>query len=158
MRTPSLDSAPEPTMAITKSVFRPLRGEQQARLAALLTLCDPPSQQSLRMPTVSAKEWEKLLKWLHISGLALYFLNRAVELDLCDLLPPSVVARLHQNLIDNTQRTRSMIAESIAIQQGFQKENLTYSILKGISLCPGSVPRRAWGEPSSSAPCSCSRS
>jgi hypothetical protein len=128
-------------MAITKSVFRPLRGEQQARLAALLTLCDPPSQQSLRMLTVSAKEWEKLLKWLHISGLALYFLNRVVELDLCDLLPPSVFTRLCQNLIENTQRTRSMIAESIAIQQDFQVESLTYAILKGFSLCPGSVPK-----------------
>ncbi len=140
MKTPSLDCAPQP-IAITKSAFKPLRGEQQTRLAALLTLCDPSPQRSLRMLTLSAREWETLLKWLHISGLALYFLNRAVELDLCDLLPPSVVARLHQNLIDNTQRTRSMIAESIAIQQGFQKENLTYSILKGISLCPGSVPK-----------------
>jgi hypothetical protein len=124
VKTPSLDCAPQP-IAITKSAFKPLRGEQQTRLAALLTLCDPSPQRSLRMLTLSAREWETLLKWLHISGLALYFLNRAVELDLCDLLPPSVVARLHQNLIDNTQRTRSMIAESIAIQQGFQKENLT---------------------------------
>jgi hypothetical protein len=128
-------------MEIARRPLRPLRGEQQTRLAALLTLCDPPSRQSLRMPTLSAKEWEKLLKWLHISGLALYFLNRVVEPDLGDLVPPSVFARLRQNLIDNTKRTRSMIAESIAIQQDFQKENLTYSILKGISLCPGSVPK-----------------
>jgi putative nucleotidyltransferase-like protein len=140
VKTPSLDCAPQP-MAILKSAFRPLRGEQQARLAALLSLCDPSPQPSLRMLTLSAKEWEKLLKWLRISGLALYFLNRVVELDLCDLLPPSVFTRLHQNLIDNTQRTRSMIAESIAIQQEFKKESLKYSILKGFSLCPGSVPK-----------------
>jgi len=119
----------------------PLRSDQQTRLAALLTLCDPLPQQSLRMLTLSAKEWEKLLRWLHMSGLALYFLNRLVELDLCDLLPPSVFTRLHLNLIENTQRTRSMIAESIAIQQGFQKAGLTYANLKGLSLCPNSVPK-----------------
>jgi hypothetical protein len=136
-----LDCVPPP-MAIPKIQIRQLRGDQQTRLAALSTLCDPLPQQSLRMLlTLSTKEWEKLLKWLHISGLALYFLNRVVELDLCELLPPSVLARLHQNLIDNTQRTRSMIAESIAIQQAFQKESLTYTILKGISLSPGSVPK-----------------
>ena len=124
-------------MAIDSKVD-PLRSEQQTRLAALLTLCDPLPQQSLRMLTLSAKEWEKLLRWLHMSGLALYFLNRLVELDLCDLLPPSVFTRLHLNLIENTQRTRSMIAESIAIQQGFQKAGLTYANLKGLSLCPNS--------------------
>jgi hypothetical protein len=93
------------------------------------------------MLTLSRKEWEKLLHWLDLSGLALYFLNRIVELELCDLLPPAVFTRLHLNLIDNTQRTRSMISESIAIQQEFQKAGFIYANLKGLSLCPNSVPK-----------------
>jgi hypothetical protein len=118
-----------------------LRGEQLARLAALLVFCDPLPEQCLRMLTLSSKEWEKLLRWLDISGLALYFLNRLVELDLCDLLPPAVFTRLHLNLIDNAKRTQSLISESIAIQQEFQKADLSYANLKGLSLCPSSVPK-----------------
>ena len=135
-----LDCAPPP-LPIRRTASSPLRGKQQTRLVALLALCDPLPQQSSRMLILSLKEWEKLLHWLHISGLALYFLDRLVELDLCDLLPPTLFTRLQLDLIDNTQRTRSMIAESIAIQQDFQKTGLTYAILKGLSLCPGSVSK-----------------
>lgn len=130
-----------PPKPITTVASRPLSDEQQARLAALLTLCDPFPPRSLQMLRRSAKEWKNLLRWLHMSGLALYFLNRLVELDLCDLLPPSVFNCLHLNLIDNTQRTRSMIAESIAIQHDFQEAGLVYAVLKGLSLCPSSVPK-----------------
>ncbi len=119
---------------------KPLRGEQLARLAVLLTFCDPLPEQCLRMLTLSSKEWGKLLRWLDISGLALYFLNRLVELNLCELLPPAVFTRLHLNLIDNAERTRGMISESIAIQEEFQKSGLSYAILKGLSFWPSSVP------------------
>ena len=91
--------------------------------------------------TLSRKQWRKLLRWLDISGLALYFLNRLVELDLCDLLSPAVISHLRRNQIDNTQRTQSIISESIAIQCDFQKAGLTYAVLKGLSLCPSSVPK-----------------
>jgi hypothetical protein len=119
---------------------RPLRGEQLARLAVLLTFCDPLPEQCLRMLTLSSIEWGKLLSWLDISGLALYFLSRLVELDLCDLLPPAVYTRLHLNLIDNSERTRGMISESMGIQEEFQRSGLSYAILKGLSLWPSSVP------------------
>jgi hypothetical protein len=131
-------SPPSPSINIASG---PLRGEQLTRLAVLLTFCDPLPEQCLRMLTLSRKEWGRLLSWLDISGLALYFLNRIVELKLCDLLPPAVFTRLHLNLIDNTQRTQSMISESIAIQLDFQKAGLRYANLKGLSLCPSSVPK-----------------
>lgn len=131
-------SLPSPSINIAS---RPLRGEQLTRLAVLLTFCDPLPEECLRMLTLSRKEWGKLLCWLDISGLSLYFVNRIVELDLCDLLPPAVFTRLHLNLIDNMQRTRSMISESIAIQQEFQKAGFIYANLKGLSLCPNSVPK-----------------
>ena len=122
-------------------VSRSLRSDQLARLDALLTFCDPLPMQCLRTLTLSKKEWEKLLHWLDLSGLALYFFDRLIELGLGDLLPSAVFNRLRQNLIDNTQRTRGMIAETIAIQQEFQKTGLKYANLKGLSLCPISVPK-----------------
>jgi hypothetical protein len=111
------------------------------REAALLTFCDPLPEQCYRLQNLSEKEWKKLLNWLDISGLTLYFLDRIMELHLCNMLPPGVLARLQQNLRDNIERTRGMIAESIAIQQEFQETCLCYATLKGFSFCPSSVPR-----------------
>jgi hypothetical protein len=120
---------------------RPLGREQLTRLAVLLLFCDPLPQICLRMLTLSRNAWERLLRWLDMSGLSLYFLDRLVELDLCDVLPSRVLTRLLLNQIDNTQRTQSMISESIAIQREFQKAGLLYANLKGLSLCPSSVSK-----------------
>ena len=120
---------------------RRMNRQQLRRLAVLLSICDPLPQKFLGMLPLSKNAWGQLLRWLDMSGLSLYFFNRLLELDLCDVLPSDVLRRLQQNQIDNTQRTQSMISESIAIQQGFQQAGLLYANLKGLSLCPSSVSR-----------------
>ena len=120
---------------------KPLRGGQLHREAVLLIFCDPPPQQCSRLRDLSRREWQKLLHWLDLSGLALYFLDRIIELGLCDWLPAGVLARLRQNLIDNTERTHGLLAESIAIMREFQGARLSYAILKGLSFWPSSAPR-----------------
>lgn len=115
--------------------------DPQIREAVLLTFCETPPAESLRLWEMPEKEWERLLPWLDTSGLALYFLDRITQLELCDLLPAPVLARLEENLRDNTVRTNSLINECAAIQQRFQKSGLTYALLKGFSLWPCSVPR-----------------
>ena len=120
---------------------RQLRGEHLAREAVLLTFCDPVPEGCSRLFDLSSMEWKRLLAWLDFSGLALYFIDRIVELGLCDLLPPSVCTRLHLNLIDNSNRTRSMLTESIGIQEEFQTAQLSYAVLKGSSLWPASVSK-----------------
>ena len=117
-----------------------LRGERSAREAALLSFCDPLPQPCSRLRDLSKSEWRNLLHWLDISGLALYFLDRITELRLNDWIPTAVLARLQQNLTDNTERTHGMIAESVAIQHDFQDADLCYANLKGLSLWPSSVP------------------
>jgi len=118
-----------------------LTTRQWAREAALLIFCDPLPDRCLRLLRLSDREWRRLLRWLDTSGLALYFLDRVVELQLDRHLPAEVIERLQQNLFDNTRRTQGMIAESIAIQEEFQTARLSYATLKGFSLFPGSVPR-----------------
>jgi hypothetical protein len=122
-------------------VLNPFSKEQSIREAVLLAFCDPFPKQCSRLQDLSKKEWRKLLHWLDISGLALYFLDRMTELQLCDMLPPDVLARLQQNLRDNLDRTCGMIAESVAIQQEFQNACISYVTLKGFSFCPSSVPK-----------------
>ena len=119
---------------------RPLNSQQITRLAVLSILCDPGPGDYLRVIGLSRNEWKKLLRWLDLNGLALYFFDQLDILELSHLFPPDVFKRLHRRLIDNTQRTQSMISESIAIQQEFQNARLTYANLKGLSLSPTSVP------------------
>jgi len=119
----------------------PLSREQSMREATVLSFCDPLPDKCLQLVGLSSQEWMRLLEWLDISGLALYFLDRVVEMQLSHLLPSSVIERLHQNLIDNSGRMRGIIAESVAIQHDFQKACLSYATLKGFSLYPSSVPK-----------------
>jgi Uncharacterised nucleotidyltransferase len=113
----------------------------QIREAVLLTFCDPPSEACSRLRHLSGAEWQRLLPWLDTSGLALYFLDRLTELKQSEMLPPAVLARLQQNLADNTARTEGMLAEFSAIHREFQRAALSYATLKGFSLWPSSVPR-----------------
>jgi hypothetical protein len=116
-------------------------GPKAAREAVLLTLLTPLPESCLLLQELTKREWQHLLRWLDISGLALYFFDRAMELQIAGRLPSWVFERLQQNLLDNTQRTRSMIAESVAIQREFQAYNVSYANLKGLSYWPVSVPR-----------------
>lgn len=124
-----------------KSGNHMLREQEPLREVVLLAFCDPPPDAYLGLQGLSQKEWKRLLHWLDVSGLALYFLDRMGELQQRDRLPRSVLARLQQNLRDNRVRTQGMIAESVAIQQEFQKAYLSYATLKGFSLSPASVPK-----------------
>jgi hypothetical protein len=111
------------------------------REAVLLTFCDPLPEQYARLWQLSADEWQPLLYWLDTSGLALYFLDRVLELQLSEMLPRPVMGRLQQNLIDNTERMRGMTDEAIAIHSEFQGAHLSYATLKGFTLWPHSVPK-----------------
>ncbi len=118
-----------------------LRRDQQLREAILLSFCDPLPEACLRLKAITRGEWQKLLRWLDISGLALYFLDRLVEVKHCELIPPGVLARLLQNLADNTERTNGLFMESADIQRSFVSAGLSYAMLKGFSLWPSSVTR-----------------
>jgi Uncharacterised nucleotidyltransferase len=118
-----------------------LSTDQLLRETVLLTFCESLSERHSRLQDLSENEWQRLLHWLDISGLALYFLDRMRELKRCNLLPPRVVARLQGNQSDNTKRTCGMIGESVTLQQDFQEAHLSYATLKGFSLCPSSVPK-----------------
>lgn len=129
------------SMHSANTALASLDRKTQIRAAALQCFCDPPPESFDRFSSLSLKDWQLLLHWLDVSGLALYFLDRLDQLQCRKLLPPGVVARLERNLLDNTERTNDLIGESAAIQASFQHAHLSYAVLKGFSLCPFSVSR-----------------
>jgi hypothetical protein len=110
------------------------------REAALLSLCHLKPEYLDCLLVLSPGEWRKLLHWLDVSGLSLYFIHRVNELDLQDSLPIAVNQRLQQNLSDNRTRIRGLLQESRELQTEFQRADVSYALLKGFSLCPLSVP------------------
>lgn len=120
---------------------KPLCNEWAARWAALLLFRDPPPECCSRLEKLSEREWRRLLRWLHLSGLALYVLDRMVELELTGWMPDFMLEQLQCNLADNAERTRGMAVESADIQRDFQQAGLSYALLKGLSLWPIAVPR-----------------
>lgn len=110
------------------------------REAALLSLCHSKPEYVDRLLALSPGEWRKLLHWLDVSGLSLYFVNRVNELNLQSSLPLAVNQRLQQNLSDNRARMKGLLQESAELQAEFRRTNITYAVLKGFSLCPSSVP------------------
>ena len=118
-----------------------LKDERLIRQSLLLLICDSRSLNYAWLRSLTPKQWRSILQWLDLSGLALYFFDRIAKSQWADHLPDEVFSALERRLIDNTQRTRSMIEESIAIQREFQKSGLCYAVVKGLSLWPNSVPR-----------------
>ncbi len=124
-----------------RAVKTPCLGrERELRQAVLLSFFRPAPEQFSRLQHLSERDWRRLLHWLDSSGLALYFLGRLIELDSTGILPQEVLARLEQNLADNTVRMRSLLSECVAIHREFERAGLSHALLKGFSLSPDSVP------------------
>jgi hypothetical protein len=115
--------------------------EQRIHETVLLSFTSTVFGKTVQLLQLSPREWRKLFHWLDVSGLALYLLDRFIQLELLDELPKSVVDDWQQRMKNNAERTRGLLDESVAIQREFQKASLCYSVMKGISLSPLSVPR-----------------
>lgn len=82
------------------------------------------------------QDWSRSSNWLHTSGLALYFLSRARELGIADLMPPRILRELEDCHGENRARTEAMFDEFVKINVEFQRAKLSYANLKGFSLVP----------------------
>jgi hypothetical protein len=158
MRSPKIHDLLLPSMAIENgplpeeiasskpwtSQLRTLGGqalnrEQLIRQSVLLLLCTPSPQGCSWIEELTPGQWKRLLQWLDFHGLALYFLDQLEQWHIASVLPASILAGLERRLHENTIRTLSMFVESTEIQRAFQKLNLRYALLKGLSLTPNSV-------------------
>lgn len=118
-----------------------LTREEQIRRGVLRVVSNGSLEELALLTGVTAREWHRQLHWLDVSGMALYLFDRLRELDHSDLLPASIGLRLKENLADNTLRTKSMIAEAVAIRDAFEQSGLSFALSKGISLSPDAVAR-----------------
>jgi len=84
----------------------------------------------------SERDWTRTRVWLHTSGMALYFLDRATMLGIKDVMPDSLVHELSVNLAENRIRTADLFEEFSRLNSEFQRAGISYVNVKGFSLAP----------------------
>jgi hypothetical protein len=82
------------------------------------------------------RDWARTRKWLHTSGMALYFLDRATRLGIEDVMPAQLVHELSVNVAENRVRTADLFEEFARLNSDFQRAGISYVNLKGFSLAP----------------------
>jgi hypothetical protein len=113
------------------------RGLKEAVLASFQCNTTEASEQ---LHGYSPCEWEAILAWLDISGMALYLLDRLRELGIEDCVPASIRAGLRLRLERNRQRTAALLQQARRVAQKFQGAGVRFALMKGITLTPDSVP------------------
>jgi putative nucleotidyltransferase-like protein len=108
--------------------------------AVLASFRSTSAEVEARFVVFGANDWQKILYWLDISGLALYLLDRLTELGLERCLPEPILRRLQQNLAENRERTAALFQEAAAISSAMRHQRIAFALLKGITLTPDSVP------------------
>ena len=96
-----------------------------------------------RWSTLSRRQWDRVLDWLDLSGLALLFWSRLEDAGAEGAVPGEVGEELARSLDDHRQRITSMTAEFNAINQCFERAGIRYAALKGFALIPDYCPDAA---------------
>ena len=88
-------------------------------------------------------DWQRIVVWLDISGMALYLLDRVRRLEIEDSVPESIRERMELSLHRNRQRTAGLLRQATDVADEFRRAGISFALLKGITLTPDSVPEPA---------------
>jgi hypothetical protein len=128
------------TSTDAKSTTSRPAGPHPLRQAVCASFTASPSAIVESFARFSEGQWRRNLRWLDTSGFALYLLDHLTSLKLERTLPPSIFARLKQNLADNRVRNADLLAQACEINHAFTRQGILYANLKGITLSPAAVP------------------
>ena len=116
------------------------------RLAiAIVTAFRDPDRETncTRLERFHGRDWRRTLRWLDVSGLALYFLVRLKSLCIQTAIPDFVLVELEQRLADNKLTSAIVFQEFVRLNRTFQEANLPFLNLKGFTLVPDYCPAPA---------------
>ena len=93
-----------------------------------------------RLSSFNARDWNRTLRWLDESGLALLLWRRLEVLGAVGVLPAEMRAALERNLRDHRRRITEMAREFDSINRAFESAGVEYVALKGFALIPEYCP------------------
>jgi hypothetical protein len=118
---------------------------RQLAKAVVAAFCtDEPEIARRRFEGFSERDWARTRVWLHTSGMALYFLDRATMLGIEDVAPEALVHELAVNLAENRVRMADLFEEFSRLNSEFQRAGISYVNVKGFSLAPGAYAEPAF--------------
>jgi hypothetical protein len=129
-------------MNVFNSQFEDRRTSAPRRLkeAVLRSFLGSAGEAANQFQSYSLIEWQAILVWLDISGMALYLLDRVRELEIEDSVPVPIRERLLLSLERNRERTTSLLNHAKSVASRFKHGGISFALLKGITLTPDSVP------------------
>lgn len=86
------------------------------------------------------RDWDRTLRWLDDTGLALYFLQRLKDTGVADVLPALVLSGLERRLTANRKRVAHMARQFEFLNARFNESGVRYAVVKGLSLVPQYCP------------------
>ena len=109
---------------------------------AIIALFGKPQKSAVEsLGKFSEAEWQSALWWLDISGMAIYSLDTACQLQMAErLIPQSIAESLKQRLERNRIRIDALHNEARTLAAWFGDGGIHYALLKGMTLMPESVP------------------
>ena len=107
--------------------------------AVLASFHEPSPSLRARLGEFSGRDWERAKYWLHVSGMALYFLDQLLAMGLESCVPAHFLSELQNNLADNRERTADLFREAAAFTRELRGQNVEFALLKGITLPAASV-------------------
>jgi hypothetical protein len=125
----------------SQSGIRPSLGPRRLKEAVIACFHCSATEAASQFGSHSRADWQAILVWLDISGMALYLLDRVEELRIEDSVPADIRERLQRNLQQNRQRTATLLREAQSVAQQFEQAGIPFALLKGITLAPDSVPK-----------------
>jgi len=127
----------------SQSGTRPHQGPRRLKEAVIASFQRSAIEVASQFRSYSLVDWQGILVWLDISGMALYLLDRVEELGIEDSVPAEIRERLQRNLEQNRQRTAALLCEAENVATLFEQTGIPFALLKGITLTPDSVPKPA---------------
>src|SRR5580692_12038566 len=115
----------------------------QLKKAVLACFYSTSAEAEARFAGFELRDWQRILYWLDISGLALYLLDRLTTLGLERCVPAPILSRFRDDLAENRARTDALFQEAVAISAELMRLGISFALLKGITLTPDSVPDSA---------------
>lgn len=96
-----------------------------------------------RLEGFTETDWARAMRWLDISGMALYFLDEIRRKNIEQLVPQSILTELETRMARNRERTIVLGREASSLSRCLEAAGVPYALLKGVSLVPDSVPNAA---------------
>jgi len=109
-------------------------------LVECLAVSGPSNERLQKLKRISKRDWEALLPWMDLSGIALPLWDSVQRAGAEGILPPQIRAVFEMKLENHRQRVTDMALEFDSLNRQFQHAGIDCVVWKGFALIPDYCP------------------